>query len=189
MKKEIIILNQEEYKICPINKGYYINKTGKIYSCYSQKFLKWAIDKDGYPRVDLYVNGKQKHFKVHKLVWITWMGPLNKGEQLNHLDDNKTNPSLNNLYIGTQKENIQDCVTNEHRVGNVWSLCIYDIEVNQILTFCPAKKFIEYSGHSCNSGSITKMMKKNWFKKRFKIIYYKQIENVTTMADECKPVE
>ena len=73
MKKEIIILNQEEFKICPINRGYYISKKGQIYSNFSQKFLKWSIDKDGYPRVDLYVDGKQKHFKVHKLVWITWL--------------------------------------------------------------------------------------------------------------------
>lgn len=189
MKKEIIILNQEEFKICPINRGYYINKKGQIYSNFSQKFLKWSIDKDGYPRVDLYVDGKQKHFKVHKLVWITWRGAIPTGSQINHYDDNKMNASLDNLYLGSQKENIQDCVKNEHRVGNVWSLCVYDEDCNEILTFCPAKDFILYSGHSCNSGSITKMMKKNWFKKRFKVIYYKQIENVTTMADECKPVE
>lgn len=183
------MINIEDFKPIIFNENYLIDKSGRIYSLKTNKFLKWSFDKDGYPRVDLYVNGKQKHFKVHKLVWITWNGELNEGFQLNHKDDNKLNPSLENLYVGTQKENIADCINNKHRVGNVWSLCVFDKETNEVLTFCPAKKFIKYSGHSCNNGSITRIMKRNWFKKRYNVIYYKQVESVTTMADECKPVE
>lgn len=184
-----MIINDIEFKPCPINDIYYISKEGQIFSSFKKDFLTWSIDKDGYPRADMYVNGKQKHFKVHRLVWITWNGAIPNGKQVNHIDDNKLNPSLNNLYIGNQKENISDCFKNKHRVGNVFSLSVYDKHAGKIITFCPAYKFIEYSGHKCNGGSISKMMKTKWFKNRYKIIYYKQIENVTTMADECKPVE
>lgn len=185
----IIEINQIQFKKCPINDNYYISKDGQIYSLKTKKYLSWSIDVNGYPRVDLRIKDKQKHFKVHKLVWITWNGNIPTNLQLNHKNDNKLDPSLSNLYLGTQKENIKDCFENNKRVGHIWSLCVFDKEVGRTLTFCPAKKFIEYSGHSCKSGSISKIMKKNWFKKRYNIIYYKQMENVTTMTDECRSVE
>ena len=183
-----IYINNEQFKKCPIGDYYYVSKKGQVYSSRAQKILKWSFDTDAYPRVDLTTNKKQKHYKVHKLVWITWVGNIPAGLQINHKDDKKNNPSLDNLYLGTQKENIADCVDNGTRVGHVWSLCVYDKQTKETLTFCPAKNFIDYSGHSCASGSIKKMMNKNWFKERYNVIYYKQIESVTTMADECKPV-
>lgn len=186
---DIIIINQEQLKKCPINDSYYIGKEGQVYSLKAKRYLSWSFDKDGYPRIDLRVEGKQKHFKVHRLVWITWNGNVPTNLQENHKNDDKLDPSLNNLYMGTQKENIKDCIKNNTRVGHTWSLCVFDKEVGKTVIFCPAGKFIEYSGHSCASGSIVKMMGKNWFKKRYNIIYYKQVQNVTTMADECKPVE
>ena len=74
-------------------------------------------------------------------------------------------------------------------------LTIYDKEKDIIKTFCPANNFIEYCGHSNKSGSLNKFFSKNWFKKRYKIIEFKRINNmneyksVTTMDDECNPVE
>lgn len=184
-----MIYNNKEFKECPINTNYFISKDGEVYSSKSKKILKWAIDRDGYPRVDLYSNGKQKHFKIHKLVWITWRGTIPEGMQINHKDDNKKNPSLSNLYLGNQEENILDCINNKHRVGHVWSLKVYDKKVQKELIFCPSKNFIEYCGHSSNNGSVRKFFTRNWFNERYIIIYYKKVEDVTTMADECKPVE
>jgi len=183
------IINNIEFKQCPINPIYYVSKDGQIYSEHKKDYLTWNIDLYGYPRVDMVIDNKQKHIKVHRIVWITWVGNIKPGEQINHKDDDKLNPSLDNLYIGTQKENIKDCFDNNHRVGHVYSLKVFDKNTGKIETFCPASKFIEYSGHNCKSGSISKMMNKNWFKVRYNIIYFKQIESVTTMADECKPVE
>lgn len=184
-----IIINDKIFNQLNINTNYYVSQDGDVYSIFAQKNLKWSIDSDGYPRVDIYVNNKQKHFKVHKLVWLAWNGDIPKDKQINHKDNNKLNPQLNNLYLGNQQENIRDCINNGHRVGHIWSLCVLDKENNQIKTFCPANTFVSYSGHTCASGSIKKIISKNWFKKRYKIIYYKQIENVTTMGDECSPVE
>ena len=66
------------------------------------------------------------------------------------------------------------------------------MKINKIVSFCPARNFIEYSGHSNKSGSVNKFFSKNWFKKRYKIIEFKLIKNldelkgVTTKTDECK---
>ena len=183
------IYNKQDFKPISFNTNYSIDKYGNIYSNYTKGFLKWSYDKDGYPRVDIYKEGKQRHFKVHRLVWLAWQGDIPSGYQINHKDDNKSNPCLMNLYLGTQKENISDCVLNNHRVGHVWSLCLYDREIKKVITFCPAYKFIDYSGHSNKGRGVKKLFCKNWFKSRYDIIYYKQIESVTTMGDECSPVE
>lgn len=168
-----IIIDEKIFK--PYDEIYYISADGDVYSKYSNKLLKHYIDLDGYHRVDIH----SKHMKVHKLVFLTWIGKLKDKEQINHKDDNKNNNHYTNLYAGSQKENIQDCVLNEHRKGNVWYLTIYDKEENKIITFCPASNFIEYSGHPNKNKSVKRMFAKNWFKKRYKIIDYKK-KSVTT---------
>ena len=163
--KEIIIDNKilKQY-----DDNYFISEYGEVYSLYSKKFLKHQIDCDGYHRVDIH----SKHIKVHKLVYITWIGNIKREEQINHKDDNKNNNHYSNLYAGSQKENIQDCIKNNHRIGNIHYLTIYDKKENKILTFCPASEFIQYSGHSCVNGSVKRMFTRNWFKTRYEIIDY-----------------
>lgn len=162
---------------------YYISEDGDVYSKYSNKLLKHYIDHDGHHRVDIH----GKHIKVHKLVYLTWVGELKQGEQINHKDDNKDNNHYANLYAGSQKENIRDCVCNEHRGGNVWHLVVYDKIEKKVLTFCPASDFIEYSGHSCQNKSVNRMFSRNWFKERYILVDYNK-KGVTTIADECRLV-
>lgn len=115
--------------------------------------------------------------------------------QINHKDDNSLNNNYLNLYAGTQKDNIRDCITNKHRVGGMYYLTIFDKKTDEVLTFCPANKFIEYCKHSCVNGCIKRFFKRNWFKKRYEILEYKRIDNlshfksVTTMTDECRSVD
>ncbi len=178
---QIIIKNQifKQY-----DNTYYVSAYGDIYSTYSHKCLKHNIDIDGYHRVDIH----SKHMKVHKLVYLTWIGNIPNDKQINHKDDNKNNNYYLNLYTGTQAENISDCIKNKHREGNINYLTVYDKKMMRIITFCPSSKFIEYSNHPCKNRSVKRMFSKNWFKKRYMIIDYNK-KSVTTMADECKPVE
>ena len=172
---------------------YYVSEDGDVYSTYAKKVLKPHIDCDGYMRVDIH----SKHMKIHKLVFIVWVRPLNDGEQVNHMDDDKTHNHYMNLYAGTQKENIEDKHRNQHNVGNVFYLTIFDKQMNKTITFCPASEFIDYCGHTNKSGSLNKFFNKNWFKKRYDVLEFKRIKNleqynllkgVTTKGDECSPV-
>lgn len=63
--------------------------------------------KFGYPKVLLFKNSKVKWFFVHRLVWMTYRGPIPKGLVVNHIDHNKGNPCLENLELITQSENIK----------------------------------------------------------------------------------
>lgn len=183
-----LIINGKILK--PYDSMYYVSADGDVYSTYSKKFLKPHIDKDGYLRVDIH----SKHMKVHKLVYIVWIGPIPENMQINHIDDDKLHNHYSNLYAGSQKNNIKDCINNNHRCGNIFYLTLFDREKNKVITFCPASDFISYSGHSNKNGSLKKMFSKNWFKKRYKIIEYKRIfsneelKSVTTIGDECNQV-
>ena len=173
---------------------YYVSEDGEVYSTYSRKFLKQSRDHDGYPRVDIH----QKHRKVHQLVYLTWVGEIPEGKQVNHYDDNKENNNYKNLYCGTQKQNRRDCIKNNTNVGNVFYLTLYDREKDKVITFCPANEFIAYCGHPNKGGGINRFFSKKWFRKRYEILEFKRVKTsvelkhrigVTTMDDECNPVE
>lgn len=150
---------------------YLVNEYGDIYSTKSHKNLKHYIDKDGYHRVDIH----KKHIKVHKLVYLTWIGVIPKGMQINHKDDNKNNNHFSNLYLGTQKENISDCIINRHRKGHICRLTIFDKTKNEYLTFEPARNFFSYSGHSQVNGSISKILNRKWFTKKYDFISLEKV--------------
>ena len=64
----------------------------------------------GYPRVNLYRDGKQsvKFALVHQLVLAAFVGPLPEGQEVRHYDGNRKNCSLGNLLYGTRSENYFD---------------------------------------------------------------------------------
>lgn len=192
-----IIINKRVFKQISVNHNYYIDCDGNVYSKFAKRIIKHMYKRGNdklYAYVDISIEGKQKHVPIHRLIYSTWIGNIPNDMQVNHKDDNSLNNNYLNLYVGTQKDNIKDCFHNNHRVGNVFYLTVFDKKADKLLTFCPASDFIEYCGHSCNNGSIKRFFNKNWFKKQYEIIEYKHIDNlshfrsVTTMADECKPV-
>lgn len=160
----LLLYKRKIYK--KYNDKYYINKYGDIFSKFSNKILKHAITIDGHHRVD--IHGRHKF--VHRLVYLVWIGEIKENLQINHRNDNKSDNSVYNLYQGTQKENIQDCIKNGNRKKNIKPVTIFDKELNKIINFNSVKDFIAYSGHSMKSGSVNKCANKNWFKQKYDLI-------------------
>ena len=158
---------------------YYVSRFGDVYSIYSKKFLKHYIDHDGYHRVDIH----SKHIKVHKLVYETWKTKVVFGNCIRHLDDDKNNNYIGNLIVGTQKQNIDDCIKNGNRCPHAKSITLLDKEVDRVITFPSIKHFIQYDGHSNKSNSFSKYQKSIWFKNRYEII---SVENVETIENYKK---
>lgn len=75
------------------------NHTGKI------QILKMSIDKDGYPMITLHKNGKQKTYRVHRIVAQTFLENPNNYPEVNHKDENKQNNKVENLEWCTCKYN------------------------------------------------------------------------------------
>lgn len=79
--------------------------------------LHGAINSNGYPIVNLCKNGKQKTIKIHHLVWDHFGDKLRNGmiSQLDHIDNIKANPRIDNLQLLTQRANCSKGII--HRGG------------------------------------------------------------------------
>lgn len=162
---------------------YYVSEFGHIYSTYVNRII-YPLQRKTRGKIYYYIDiwneelQKQQHIPLHHIVWIAWVGEIPYNYQINHIDDCTDDNWLENLYMGSQKENINDCKSNNHRCGNIYILKIYDKLINKELTFCPASNFIEYSGHSSSNGGIARMLNRKWFKERYTILEYRPILNV-----------
>lgn len=82
-----------------ISDYYQVSNLGNVRHTRLQRFLKGKLDKDGYRVVSFHVrklNYKMTH-RVHRLIVLAFL-PLKEGcEQVDHIDRNKTNNSVDNL--------------------------------------------------------------------------------------------
>lgn len=93
-------------------------ETGQVWSYKSNRYIG-AFDKDGYLIVGLVGdNGIKKHFSIHRLVWILVNGEVPDGLEINHLDENKENNSIDNLSLTSHKENANWGTRNERIIKN-----------------------------------------------------------------------
>lgn len=67
----------------------------------------------GYCRVTLQNKGKKKYCFIHRLVWETFNGPIPKGMEVNHINEDITDNCLANLNLLTHSENINWGTRNE----------------------------------------------------------------------------
>ena len=56
----------------------------------------------------IHVGNKNK--QAHRVAWELGIGEIAKGMQINHLCNNPRCVNITHLYMGNQKENIQDCI-------------------------------------------------------------------------------
>lgn len=95
-------------KFCGITgySDYKINRRGKILGKNGRP-LKQQVNEKGYYYVCLYKDGKQKAFKVHRLVASTFLLKGARGRNcVNHINGDKANNTIQNLEWVTQRENI-----------------------------------------------------------------------------------
>ena len=87
---------------------YEVFDDGRIYSYWTNKFLKPVTQKNGYQVVWLVDNeGKKKKYLLHRIVYETFSGePIPPNMQCNHISEDKTDCSFANINLLTPKENI-----------------------------------------------------------------------------------
>lgn len=112
------------YRDVPGYPGYKVGSDGTVWSAWTSKRLgygkgnrhfigaKWTERKlivaKGYLRATLQQHGRPKHFQVHHLVLIAFIGKRPRGKEALHANDIKTDCRLENLRWGTKKENWDD---------------------------------------------------------------------------------
>ena len=75
-----------------------------------EKILKDKINRKGYRYVTLYCNSKAKYMSIHRLVAEAFILNPNNMPQVNHIDGNKGNNTVENLEWCTEKENVQHAI-------------------------------------------------------------------------------
>lgn len=86
---------------------YEVSEDGRVFSLITGKEKKTFMSSNGYKRVTLWHNGKQKKYSVHRLVAMAFLDNPNDYPQVNHIDGNKLNNRLENLEWCSQEMNIR----------------------------------------------------------------------------------
>jgi len=93
---------------------YIVSSAGDVYSMHynhkrnTVRKLKQRTTKDGYKDVAIPVNGEMKHFRVHRLVALTFIpNPRKEADQVNHKNGVKSDNYVDNLEWVTGSENLR----------------------------------------------------------------------------------
>ena len=133
---------------------YQVSNLGRVKRVKTGRILKSDMNSKGYLRVGLCKNSIKSNKRVHRLVAETFIpNPDNKSE-VNHIDENKTNNSLDNLEWMTTKENINHGTRNE-RVSI--PIITTNIKTGESTEFYGISECARQLG--LNAGNITSVLK------------------------------
>lgn len=110
-----------------------ITKFGCGFKKYPERICNFWHDKKGYEYYTFFVNGKNRHKLIHRLVAKAFiLNPDNK-PQVNHINGIKSDNRLENIEWCTAKENLEHAVLNglniKHGIHNYQSkLSLKDVE-------------------------------------------------------------
>lgn len=86
---------------------YGIDENGTITSLITKRKITPMIGTTGYYMVNLRKNNKQHMRRVHRLIALAFIPPVEGKNNINHKDGNKLNNTISNLEWCTQSENIK----------------------------------------------------------------------------------
>ena len=72
---------------------------------------------DGYERVCLSKNGKDKHYRVATLVYEAFLGPIPEGLEIDHINGIRTDNRLENLRAVSHRANCWNPITRERHLA------------------------------------------------------------------------
>lgn len=90
---------------------YLVYKNGNVYSEKTNKFIK-PINMGGYLQYDLKINKIQVRILKHRLIAICYIPNPHNYPIVRHLNDVKSDCSLNNLCWGSYRDNMKDAIKN-----------------------------------------------------------------------------
>ena len=110
----------EEEIWCPI-KGYEglygVSDQGRVRSLKfgKERILKQGRNNSGYLQVCLCKNGEMKNYRIHRIVAQTFIPNPDNLPEVNHIDENKENNSVQNLEWCDRKYNINYGTRNQRQ--------------------------------------------------------------------------
>lgn len=161
MENEILALPMECWRWVPGYEGWYqVSTRGRVRSVDRwvtdkngiKYFIKGRIlqpqrDRNGYLHIMLYRDGKHRKFYVHRLVAMAWLDNPENKPQVNHRDENPSNPDVFNLSYCTASENINYGTRNKRHADSLSKpVQALDPETGQVVKEFPSAKEAERNG-------------------------------------------
>lgn len=116
-------MEEKEMRAIPGYDGYLITRDGKLYSLRRKRFLNGEIclpcKKNAltYKQYLLRKKGKSVNVRAHRLVYITYKGPIPEKLIVHHRDGNGLNNSISNLLVMSRSE-------HSRKIMIRWYLCL-----------------------------------------------------------------
>lgn len=85
--------------------GYKVSNLGEVYSTKTNKILKKHTDRYGYLYVGVYIDGRLKFKKVHRLVAKAFLSNYSDNLQVNHKNEDKKDNRVENLEMCNNRYN------------------------------------------------------------------------------------
>lgn len=102
---EETMMDEQWRPVVGYDEAYEISDFGKVRNARTGKMLHPALAGAGYEYVWMCINGKRVNRYIHRLVIASFVGPIEKGMEVNHKDGDKRNNVLQNLECVTHAEN------------------------------------------------------------------------------------
>jgi len=113
-----------------IKRGYKVTDDGLFYGVRGN-IIKYVC-RDGYVRTSMKVNGKNKMLFAHRVQAFRKYGDkiYTKGLMVRHLDGNKSNNHIDNIALGSNKDNAMDR-SSEERLASALNATKHTIKYNK----------------------------------------------------------
>jgi hypothetical protein len=147
-KPEIIL--QDNETIRDVNMEIYrdlyqVTNFGRVFSKKTNKELDMQLS-SGYNRVSLHtpIKVKSKSKRVHRLVYLTFGGEIEKGKVIDHIDGNKLNNRIENLRCVAETVNMQNAHKNNKNMHKNQVIQAFDKEGNFVKEFNSTKEGADF---------------------------------------------
>ena len=104
----------EEWRQIEGYPDYFVSDMGNVYSERSHKVLTPVLQRDGYVRIALRNENGPRLFHIQRLVVEAFIGEIDEGLEVNHINHNRSDNRLSNLEIVSRSENMRDTTSNHN---------------------------------------------------------------------------
>ena len=111
---------------------YYLgNEKGEIFSIYKNEIIQ-GREVGGYNIVCFYYDTKKINYQVHRFIYECFNGTIKDKLQIDHIDSNKNNNSINNLQALTAKDHVKKTFANNNNiVRKNKKIKVYELDNNK----------------------------------------------------------
>lgn len=127
---------EQKWKTVFGHKNYECCKEGQIRNKKTKRLIKQFPILTGYYQVIFCENNKRTKEYVHRVIAYTWIRKPYKNEEINHLDHNKANNSVDNLVWTTHQNNAR------HTIGRHYSPSDLEEAIRLLKTGMPLNKVL-----------------------------------------------